>query len=328
MSSYEEVAAIVVTHNSEAVIGPCLDALRGKMRAVVVDNASSDRSVAEARKRGWVEVVANPANRGFAAAVNLGARAVDAAYLLLLNPDAVLDGEIEPLLEACREYGLAAGCLVGPGGAPQAGFAVRTLPTPSTLIFECLGINRLWPQNAVNRRYRCLDLDLRKPHLVEQPAGAFLMIRRDLFETLGGFDELFWPVWFEDVDFCRRAAGRGVRAAYVPAVRALHQGGHSVGTLPRSSQRVYWYGSLLKYAGKHYRSSHFRAVCGAVILGSVVRLATGLKETNRGDLLTAHAAVIRAAAGGLLFGKAALGRDAPLAEDGGVRLESSPMDSR
>lgn len=323
-----EVAAIVVTHNSEAVIGRCLDALRERTRTIVVDNASSDGTVAEAGKRRWVDVIANRENRGFAGAVNQGALAVSERYLLLLNPDAVLEDDLGPLVEACREHGLAAGCLTGSDGLPQAGFTVRALPRPADLIFECLGINRLWPGNPIGRRYRCVGLDLAIPQPVEQPAGAFLMIRRDVFESLNGFDERFWPVWFEDVDFCRRAATAGFRAAYVPSVRAVHEGGHSVRKIPWSSQRVHWYGSLLKYAGKHYSSSSFRLVCLAVIGGSLVRLGTGLWEQPGRELLKAHASVIRVAARGLLHGSAAMGRDVPLEEEREVRVGVSSVDSR
>ncbi len=76
-----------------------------------------------------------------------------------------------------------------------------------------LGLNRLWPGNPVNRRYRCLDLDLEAAADVEQPAGAFLLIRRDAWQALGGFDEGFHPIWFEDVDFLKRARDAGYRRA-------------------------------------------------------------------------------------------------------------------
>ncbi len=113
----------------------------------------------------------------------------------------------------------------------RRGFTIRRFPTPLTLWFELCGFNRLWPSNPVNRRYRYLDRDLEQAGPVEQPAGAFLMFRRDVWERLGGFDEGFYPVWFEDVDFCRRAADAGYRIEYVPQVEAEHLGGHSVGQI-------------------------------------------------------------------------------------------------
>ena len=209
----------------------CLDALAEMapgVAATVVDNASSDETLKNVRLRPEVSLVANQENRGFAGASNQGFRATEAGQILLLNPDVRLKTSVVALAEACDKHGLAAGQLTGPDGLPQAGFTIRRFPTPMSMIFELLGFNRLWPGNPVNRRYRYLDRDLEQAGPVEQPAGAFLMIRRDVWENLGGFDEDFQPVWFEDVDFCRRAVESGYRIEYVPRVRAQHDGGHSV----------------------------------------------------------------------------------------------------
>jgi GT2 family glycosyltransferase len=116
---------------------------------------------------------------------------------------------------------------------------------------------------------------------VEQPAGAFLMTRRDLWESLGGFDEGFHPVWFEDVDFCRRAADAGYRIEYIPQVRAEHVGGHSIRKLPAASMEVYWYDSLLRYGAKHFRPWPYRGVCLAAVLSTVPRTIAGIfREQN------------------------------------------------
>ncbi len=266
-----DVSAIVVTHNSESHISDCLDALHDCGQVIVVDNASGDDTVAIASQRPQVEVFSNLSNRGFAAAVNQGARAANGRYLLILNPDAVLTTECGSLTAACERSGIAAGCLTNADGQPQAGFTVRSLPTPAALIFECLGLNRMWPRNPVNVRYRCLDLNLSQSAWIEQPAGAFVMVRRDVFAKLDGFDERFWPVWYEDVDFCRRARDAGYRIEYAPDAQARHWGAHSIQKIPSKSQGRYWYGSLLKYVEKHYRPITFRAVCCSVVLGSLLR---------------------------------------------------------
>ncbi|MEK7755042.1 MAG: glycosyltransferase, partial [Acidobacteriota bacterium] len=208
-------AIIVVTHNSAEVIGWCLEScLRsGAAEVVVVDNASTDPTLSQVRGFGGVRLIANRENRGFAAAVNQGVRATTEPFALLLNPDAELAGGVPELEAACSEPGVAAaaGVLAGEDGKPQRGFSVRRLPTAAALVFETLGLNRLWPTNPVNRRYRCLDLDLSLDQDVEQPAGAFLLLRRDVWKQLDGFDERFYPVWFEDVDYCRRLSDAGYR---------------------------------------------------------------------------------------------------------------------
>jgi GT2 family glycosyltransferase len=88
---------------------------------------------------------------------------------------------------------------------------------------------------------------------------------------LGGFDESFWPVWFEDVDFCARLKSAGFLIRFQPAARAIHQGSHSVGRIPLQIKEKYWYGSLLKYAAKHYSPVAFGSVCLAVTAGAAGR---------------------------------------------------------
>ncbi len=264
-----------MTFNSEAVIGPCLDSLTKMaphVKPIVVDNASSDRTVERVRERAHVQLIANHENRGFAAAVNQGISACDADFLLLLNPDANLLTGVDALIDATRQYGLAAGKLIDQNADAQSGFTIRRFPTPAALIFELFGINRLWPSNPVNRSYRYFDRDLDRPGPVEQPAGAFLMTRRDVWKQLNGFDESFHPVWFEDVDYCKRASSLDYRIEYVPSVQAVHLGGHSVNRLTPSNRAVHWCVSLTRYAAKHFHSAGYRAVCLAVVLSSVPRM--------------------------------------------------------
>jgi GT2 family glycosyltransferase len=266
------------------VILSCLDALAEMapdVSATVIDNASTDRTVEQVRRRPGVRLVTNRENRGFAGAANQGFDQTGADAILLLNPDVRLRTSLTPLIDACREHGLAAGQLTGPDGRAQRGFTIRRFPTPASLAFELLGINRLWPNNSINRRYRYLDRDLNLEGPVEQPAGAFLMTRREVWNHLGGFDESFHPVWFEDVDFCRRAIDAGVRIEYVPSVKARHKGGHSVGALPPGPRATYWCGSLLRYAAKHFSTAEYRGVCAAVLLSSIPRGMAGiLRERN------------------------------------------------
>src|SRR5262245_26040537 len=131
------VGIVIVTCNSESEIGPCLDSALLAGDVIVVDNASSDGTLEQIRRRG-ATVIANPVNRGFAAAVNQGIRAIGSDVVLLLNPDAVLKTSIEPLQLACSspETGAAGGKLVGRDNLVQAGFTVRRLPTPLVLALE------------------------------------------------------------------------------------------------------------------------------------------------------------------------------------------------
>ena len=295
---------VIVTYYSEAEIGACLDAVLGEeAEIVVVDNGSSDGTIAEVAHRG-VRLIANSSNRGFAAAVNQGFAAFDATYVLVLNPDAVLRQGLDALRAACDLPGAAGagGLLLGADGRPQVGFMVRSLPTPASLVLEALLLNRIWPANPVNRRYRGLGLDYAHRMRVEQPAGAFLMIRRQVWEELGGFDERFYPLWFEDVDFCRRAVDRGYSWYYEPQAVAQHAGAHSIAKITVEMRRVYWYRSLLRYSAAHFGPAAFRMVCLAVLVGSLVR-ALGESAFNRSlKPWASYGKIARLAGRPLLFG--------------------------
>jgi N-acetylglucosaminyl-diphospho-decaprenol L-rhamnosyltransferase len=293
----DRAGIVIVTYNSAGHIGRCVEsALATGADVVVVDNASSDATVSEATRPG-VRILANPDNRGFAAAVNQGIACLNAPYILLLNPDAEIVAGFDALCAACDQPGVAgsSGCLLGTDGRPQTGFMVRRLPTPGALALEALLLNRIWPENPINRRFRALDLDYRAAMDVEQPAGAFLMIRRDAWQRLGGFDEGYFPLWFEDVDFCRRAADAGYRFRYEPRAVAKHAGGHSIPAISMQMRPLYWYRSLLRYTALHFRRWEHRCVCAAVAAGSAMRMLVAVVSGRTLRPVTVYGRVVRLA---------------------------------
>ena len=253
----------------------------------------------------WGDTHCQPENQGFAGAVNQGAAALGAEFILLLNPDAELTSRIDELERALSEAGtgLAAGKLMNESGQAQRGFTLRRLPTPGTLVCEVLGINRMLSFNPVNRRYRCLDMDLDKAAEAEQPPGAFLMFRRDVWQRLGGFDTQFYPLWFEDVDFCKRVRDLGLKIRYVPGVTARHRGGHSIAGLEWSCREVYWYVSLLKYASKHFRPPGYRWVTAAVMLGCMFRSAVEIVRRRSFRPIRVYGNISRLAGRSLISGR-------------------------
>lgn len=269
-----QIGIVIVTYNSASVIDACLDAaVPSGAEIIVIDNASTDGTAERVARRG-TRLIVNSTNIGFAGAVNQGFSELNCPYILVLNPDAVLRSSLDPLREACdlpRAAG-AGGLLVDAQGNPQVGFMVRKFPTPSVLVLESLLLNRAWQGNPLNREYRALRLDYSQLQPVDQPAGAFLMIRRAIWKQLGGFDEAFRPLWFEDVDFCRRAAELGYLWYFVPEAVAKHTGAHSILNLTLERRQVYWYGSLLRYSTKHFHACGVRVVCAAVIVGSFLRM--------------------------------------------------------
>ena len=271
-------SAIIVTYNSAAAIEECLRALALQdCDIVVLDNASQDDSVERVRAVSRdlrLQLITISRNIGFAGGVNQGVRAANGDVLFLLNPDAVAEaGAIDALLKcfATTKASAVSGALMADNGQPDKGFAFRRLPTLASLMFEALLINQLWPGNPVNRRYRCLDADYSREQPVEQPAGACLAVKREAWDSLGGMDANFYPVWFEDVDFCARLLASGGTIFYCPDARFFHSGAHSVGQLNFSDKQMFWYRNMVRYATKHFGAS------SAVLLRLSIFVGMGLR---------------------------------------------------
>ena len=280
-----------MTHNSADNIVSCLEALTHEdCDVVVVDNASQDDTVAQVQavaEHCALQLLRISRNIGFGAGVNQGVRATSGRILLLLNPDVVGEpGAVTTMLDCIDSTGAAAvgGALLQPNGEPQRGFVFRKLPTLSALLCETLLINNLWPRNAVNRRYRCLDADYSLQQEVEQPAGACLAITREAFDAIGGLDAAFFPVWFEDVDLCKRLADSCRRLIYCPAARFRHTGAHSVGKLSFTEKQLYWYGNMLRYARKHFPLWKVLALRLAIAKGMTLRWLAALFKKGPGGV--------------------------------------------
>lgn len=295
-------SVIVVTHNSGDCIEACLRALvpEKAWKLVLVDNASTDNTVTTARRAApSASMLLNRENVGFAAAVNQGCNLAEGDIFLLLNPDIIAaPGSLKKLFCAFSQPRTGAvGGLLTKDGRAQTGFTIRRFPTLSSALAEVVLLNRLWPSNPINRHYRCLDVDHTKPQEVEQPAGACLAISKSAFHELGGFDESFFPVWFEDVDFCRRLRGQGWRISYHPEAVFAHTGGHSVGKLTFCDRQSFWYRNLLRYFAKHHpiwQSAILRlGVVGGLLLRSLLSLV-GLSPSgvSSREACSAYARVI------------------------------------
>src|SRR5216684_6086711 len=273
---------IIVTHNSSSCIRACLQALvpfQG-WKVVMVDNNSTDDTIQEAGTCALeVLTLSNSHNLGFASAVNQAARVGEGDLLVLLNPDSIAAaGSLDKLADALRAdtAGAAGGGLQAADGLPQKGFTVRRLPTIGSMLAEVLLVNRAWPSNPWNVRYRCLDLDYQTAQEVEQPAGACLAVKRQAWDAIDGFDEVFFPVWFEDVDFCRRLRDTGWKIVYRPDAIFSHSGGHSVSRLAFRDRQSYWYKNLVRYFAKHHSRTQLAILRVGITMGLLVRVLLSL----------------------------------------------------
>lgn len=242
------LTAIIVAHDSAGVLPACLAALKAEgVPAIVVDNASSDATVAVAEAAG-ARVVSLAANEGYGRANNAGVAAAETEWCLILNPDIVLaDGAVAALMSAAGRY-------------PEAGmFAPRLIEPDGRLFYQ----NRSFLTESVLRRAVAGDAravqptgDACAPFL----SGACFMIRRELFLALGGFDERIF-LFYEDDDLCRRLTDQGRSLVHVDAAVATHARGQSSTPSPARRFKTRWHMAWSRvYIARKYGLPHGAAL--------------------------------------------------------------------
>jgi GT2 family glycosyltransferase len=277
-SAPTRATAIIVNYQSYDELHSCLaslDRANEGISVVVVDHAS-EPVAADGITAAYpaVHLLRLADNKGFAAGINLGARETDSPFLLLLNPDCMLEPEACCRLVACLDSHDAA-AVAGPrirnadGSVQQS---ARRFPNFTTAIAgRSSWLTRVAPRNPLSRHnLRVPASSSARPLEVDWVSGACLLVRRDAFERIGGMDEGFFLYW-EDADFCRRLKAAGYSTLFCPAAVATHVGGRSsrhaadasLEAFHRSAFRLYY-----KHAG-----AAGRLLAPLVSLGLRLRLA-------------------------------------------------------
>ena len=255
-------------------------------RLIIVDNASTDDSIFPLRTLPALEVIDSGGNLGFGRACNLGARGGSSDFILFLNPDAALFPET--LTKALGYMNALPNADVGICGVQlldEAGHISRSCTRfPSSLGFvaHAIGVDRIFPRFG----HFMAEWEHTQTRQVDHVIGAFFLVRRELFETLEGFDERFF-IYLEDLDFSYRAYRLGWRSVYLADVQAFHAGG---GTSNQIKARRLFYSlrSRLLYSFKHFSWIGASAVLMATlfvepasrsVLALLRRSWPGLKET-------------------------------------------------
>ncbi len=227
MSVAPKVAVVIPSWNSAGLLPRCLDSLEGQsaeIELLVVDNGSTDGTLELLRGRG-VEHLPLPSNAGFAAAMNLGASRVSAPAILALNADTVLEpGCVGMLLDALEADPSLGGVQPRILQWEEGGESPRSID--SARIYSA--------GQALTRDGRAIELGAgeaqRPEHLVRREVfgvcGAACLLRRELFDDLGGYDERYFA-FYEDVDLNVRARIAGWRFQYVPEAVVWHLGNAS-----------------------------------------------------------------------------------------------------
>jgi GT2 family glycosyltransferase len=230
-----EVSIILVSYNTSSYIRRALESLFREthlttFEVIVVDNASSDGSVAMIRQFfPQVTLIESGANIGFAGGVQLGAQQATGNYLLLLNPDTViLNDAVDHLLHFARLYpanGIWSGVTLNNDMSLNTQHAWHK-PNLSDLFYSATGLSKLFNKSCFfnHANYGCWERDSIKE--VDIVSGCFFLTTRALWDTLGGLDATFF-MYAEEADYCLRAKALGYQPIVSPDARIVHHGGVS-----------------------------------------------------------------------------------------------------
>lgn len=255
----QHISVIIVSYNTCKLTQQCLKSLQTEVQSlqaeiIVIDNESTDGTVAMIQAEfPTVRLLSPGHNLGFGAANNRAAALSTAKYLLLLNSDTlVLPGALSALVEFAEAHPAAA--IISPKLLNADGSLQKNcwrFPTLWRAFAESIGLLHLIrkPSNYLTTQYN-------RPMRVDFAIGACLLVRRDLFQAIGGFDEQFF-MYAEETDLCRRLLLQGHHTYYCPASRIIHLGGGSNQTTPAMRLKQF-YTSQELYFRKYYGSGGLR----------------------------------------------------------------------
>ncbi len=268
------LSIIIVNYNVKYFLEQCLFSVKTALKGIeseifVVDNNSVDGSCQMIREKfREVILIGNDENKGFSSANNQAIRKAKGEYILILNPDTVVE---EGTFTKCIEFmdknpeagGLGVKMIDGKGNfLPES---KRALPDPLVAFFKIFGFSKLFPRSKLFSKYHLGHLDPDQTHEIEVLPGAFMFLRKKALDTVGLFDEDFF-LYGEDIDLSYRLLQGGFKNYYFPQATIIHYKGESTkkGSL---NYVVQFYKAMIIYANKHFSRRNQK------IFGSMINLA-------------------------------------------------------
>lgn len=258
-----KLSIVIVNYNVKYFLQQCLNSVYDSLKSIeaevwVVDNNSVDGSVEMVKEQfANVRLIANKQNVGFSKANNQAIKQCSGEFILLLNPDTVVE---ESTFEKIVEFmdnnpnagGLGVKMIDGKGNfLPES---KRGLPTPSVSFFKMSGLTRLFPRSKTFARYYLGHLDKNQTHKVEILSGAFMLLRKSVIDQIGLLDETFF-MYGEDIDLSYRILQAGYDNYYFADTTIIHYKGES--TKKGSLNYVYvFYNAMLIFIQKHFANKN------------------------------------------------------------------------
>ena len=265
MTFSNKIDIIVINWNAGDQLFNCISSIEKfgmpyVAKTIVVDNGSTDSSINTIKNTPNVEVIYADHNLGFGKACNLGAQHLKSEYLLFLNPDAALYKNT--LLTAMAfmqdpinaEVGICGVQLIDE--SDNVSKSCTRFPIAMGFVFHAIGIDRLLPKLGHFMAEWSHDETREVDHII----GAFFLVRRVVFDDIGGFDERFF-VYLEDLDFSKRARISGWRSFYIAEAQAFHAGGGTSNQI-KAKRLFYSLRSRLLYSFKHF---NFLGACAVLL---------------------------------------------------------------
>jgi GT2 family glycosyltransferase/lipopolysaccharide/colanic/teichoic acid biosynthesis glycosyltransferase len=262
-----QLSIVIVNYNVKYFLEQCLNSVRKATEGIqaevfVVDNNSVDSSCTMVKEKfPEVKLIENKENLGFSRANNQAIRLAKGNYVLLLNPDTVVEDDTFSKVLVFMEKtpdsgGLGVKMIDGKGNfLPES---KRGLPTPAVAFYKIFGLSKFFPKSKIFGRYHLGYLDNEQVHEVDVLSGAFMLLRKSALDMIGLLDEEFF-MYGEDIDLSYRITKGGYKNYYYPETRIIHYKGES--TKKGSVNYVLvFYNAMIIFAKKHFTQKNARTL--------------------------------------------------------------------
>lgn len=257
-----DLSIIIVNYNVKEFLQNLLHSVHKatqdiKHEIIIIDNASDDGSVEFLQKNfPSVKLIANKKNVGFGKANNQGMKIAKGKYFLLLNPDTLLSedtlNKMMSFLKGTERAGMAGCKILNPDGTLQLACR-RSFPGPWTSFCKVTGLSTLFPKSKLFARYNLTYLDENKTYEVDAISGSFMMLKKEVYEKIGGFDEDFF-MYGEDLDLCYRIQKAGYKVFYTHSTQIIHYKGESTRRSSIDETKIF-YKAMHLFVKKHFSTS-------------------------------------------------------------------------
>ena len=278
MNSATLISIIIINYNVKEYLEQALTSIKKALmnfqhEIIVVDNASVDGSVSYIRQRfPEINLISLDENIGFGRANNIALKEVKGEYIVLINPDTVVQedtfAELFRFLKNQPDAGAVTCKIINSDGS----FSVdcrHSIPTPMIAFWKVMGFSKLFPRSKLFAKYNLTYLDENKTHEVPAISGSFMMIKKSVLDQVGYFDERFF-MYCEDIDLCHRINEEGYKIYYVPSTQIVHYKGESTqkGNIDHIKT---FHRSLYLFFQKYYGKGHVLFFRWFIILGIFFR---------------------------------------------------------